>query len=170
MKYTFLLLFTIVCTYLPAQTMNFLFKGTITNHFTVKPEANSDVSIVQNGSKIASTKTDASGIYTLRGGVSISSIFYVVFSKSGMVEKRIEFDFTKLNEEDVPAGTEYQPVKDLSSSIINDDPKYNVSFLKTEPVGKLTWNDKKMVVEINEAIRENMRKKIDKLFQNMKKR
>ena len=141
--------------------MNFLFKGTITNHFTVKPEANSDVSIVQNGSKIASTKTDASGIYTLRGGVSISSIFYVVFSKSGMVEKRIEFDFTKLNEEDVPAGTEYQPVKDLSSSIINDDPKYNVSFLKTEPVGKLTWNDKKMVVEINEAIRENMRKKID---------
>ena len=141
--------------------MNFLFKGTITNHFTVKPEANSDVSIIQNGSKIASTKTDASGIYTLRGGVSIGSIFYVVFSKSGMVEKRIEFDFTKLNEEDVPAGTEYQPVKDLSSSIINDDPKYNVSFLKTEPVGKLTWNDKKMVVEINEAIRENMRKKID---------
>ncbi|MBP6089789.1 MAG: hypothetical protein KA521_00925 [Crocinitomicaceae bacterium] len=141
--------------------MNFLFKGTITNHFTVKPEAKAEVAIVQNGKKIATVQTDNAGLYTLRGGVSITSNFYVVFSKTGMVEKRIEFDFTKLNEEDVPAGSEYQPVKDLSSSLINEDPKYNVSFLKTEPVGKLTWNDKKMAVEVNEGVRENMRKKIE---------
>ena len=161
MKYLFLLLFTLSCSLLQAQTMNFLFKGTITNHFTVKPEAKAEVAIVQNGKKISNIQTDNAGNYTLRGGVSIASIFYVVFSKAGMVEKRIEFDFTKLNEEDVPAGSEYQPVKDLSSSIINDDPKYNLAFLKTEPVGKLTWNDKKMAVEVNEGIRENMRKKID---------
>ncbi|MEY4521313.1 MAG: hypothetical protein RIT10_498 [Bacteroidota bacterium] len=161
MKYLFLLLFTLSCSLLQAQTMNFLFKGTITNHFTVKPEANTEVAIVQNGKKITTIQTDNAGNYTLRGGVSIASNFFVVFSKTGMVEKRIEFDFTKLNEEDVPAGSEYQPVKDLSSSIINDDPKYNLAFLKTEPVGKLTWNDKKMAVEVNEGIRENMRKKID---------
>ena len=161
MKYLFLLLFTLSCSLLQAQTMNILFKGTITNHFTVKPEANAEVAIVQNGKKITTIQTDNAGNYTLRGGVSIASNFFVVFSKTGMVEKRIEFDFTKLNEEDVPAGSEYQPVKDLSSSIINDDPKYNLAFLKTEPVGKLTWNDKKMAVEVNEGIRENMRKKID---------
>ena len=161
MKYLFFLLFTLSCSLFQAQTMNFLFKGTITNHFTVKPEAKAEVAIVQNGKKVATVQTDNAGNYTLRSGVSITSNFFVVFSKTGMVEKRIEFDFTKLNEEDVPAGSEYQPVKDLSSSIINDDPKYNLAFLKTEPVGKLTWNDKKMAVEVNEGIRENMRKKID---------
>ncbi len=161
MKYLFFLLFTLSCSLFQAQTMNFLFKGTITNHFTVKPEAKAEVAIVQNGKKVATVQTDIAGNYTLRSGVSITSNFFVVFSKTGMVEKRIEFDFTKLNEEDVPAGSEYQPVKDLSSSIINDDPKYNLAFLKTEPVGKLTWNDKKMAVEVNEGIRENMRKKID---------
>lgn len=149
---------------LGAQTLSFLFKGTVENSDLGKNEAGVTVSIVQGGSTISSATTASNGKYSLKGDVNYKQPFSVVFSKSGLVSKRVNFNFALLNEEDIPAGSEYQPVADLSMALFSEKPSTDFSFLKTEPVATFDWNGSKAIPELDKVASEKMKARIEKLL------
>ncbi len=116
---SFFLLFLFVCISFIGyvQTLTFAFKGTVSNQDLGKNETGVTVSIVQNGNTISSATTASNGKYSLKGNVNYLSPFSVVFSKGGMVSKKVNFNFATMNEEDIPAGTEFSPIADLSMSL-----------------------------------------------------
>lgn len=147
-----------------AQNLTFNFKGTVENIDLGKNEPGVSVAIVQNGSSIATATTASNGKYNLKGSVNYTKPFSVVFSKSGLVSKKVDFNLVSLNEEDIPAGSEYQPISDLSMKMFAERPEVDFSFLNTEPVAKFDWNQSKAVPELNKVASEKTRIKIEKLL------
>src|SRR5574343_333548 len=147
-----------------AQSLMFSFKGTVENSDIGKGETGVNISIVQNGSNVASSTSASNGKYTLKGNVNYSQPFQVVFSKGGMVTKKVNFNFVGLNEEDVPAGSEYSPVTDLSMKLFAERPNVDFSFLNSEPVATFNWNASKAAAELDRVASEKTKAKIDKLL------
>lgn len=147
-----------------AQNLTFSFKGTVENIDLGKNEPGVSISIVQNGSSIATATTASNGKYNLKGSVNYTKPFSVVFSKSGLVSKKVDFNLALLNEEDIPAGSEYQPISDLSMKMFAERPEVDFSFLNTEPVAKFDWNQSKAVPELNKVASEKTKVKIEKLL------
>jgi tetratricopeptide (TPR) repeat protein len=147
-----------------AQTLNFSFKGTIENSDLGKNEPGVTVSLVQGSSTISSATTASNGKYTLKGNVNYKQPFSVVFSKAGMVSKKVNFNFSLLNEEDIPAGSEYQPLADLSMALFSEKPNVDFSFLKNEPVASFDWDANKMIPDLDRVASDKMKAKIEKML------
>ncbi len=164
MKHLLLFLLLIFCSFSYSQSLNFIFKGTVENADNGKNEGGVTVSVVQNGSTLASTTTGSNGKYTLKANINYKRNYSVVFSKPGMVSKRANFNLTTMNEEDIPPGAEYQPVGDLSMSLFADRPNIDFSFLNTEPVATFNWDNSRLMPELDRDASEKTRKKIEKLL------
>ncbi len=164
MKYFFLIIFLLATSVLTAQSITFLYKGTVTNSDLGKYETGVTVSMIQNGATISTATTSSNGKYTLKGTPSYSSPFEIVFSKAGMVSKKVNFNLTGLNEEDLPASAEYQPIADLSMGIFSERPDIDFSFLKTEPVASFDWNATKAIPDLNKVASERTKTKIENLL------
>ena len=164
MKYFFLISFLVLTSTLTAQSLTFLFKGTVNNSDLGKNETGVTVSIVQNGTILTTATTASNGKYTLKGNPSYSSPFSVVFSKAGMVSKKVNFNLNGLNEEDLPASAEYQPIADLSMSMFSERPNIDFSFLNTEPVASFDWNATKAVPDLNKVASDKTKAKIENLL------
>jgi epidermal growth factor receptor substrate 15 len=164
MKY--LLVFGILfCSiFVNAQSVSFLFKGNVSNTTSKKVESGVTVSIIQDGSTINSATTGADGNYTVKGNVNYKKTFSVVFSKSGFVSQRVNFNYLTLNEEDLPAGADYQPLPKLNASIFSAVPNTDFSFLTTEPVEIYTWNSTKAAPDLDVAAKGRTKDKIDKIL------
>ncbi|MEY3237186.1 MAG: hypothetical protein RI883_1287, partial [Bacteroidota bacterium] len=164
MKYFFLISFLLLTSTLTAQSLTFLFKGTVTNSDLGKNETGVTVSIVQNGTVLTTATTASNGKYTLKGNPSYASPFSVVFSKAGMVSKKVNFNLSGLNEEDIPASAEYQPIADLSMSVFSERPNVDFSFLNTEPVASFDWNATKAIPDLNKVASDKTKAKIENLL------
>ena len=164
MKKLVLLFLVIFPLFSEAQNMVFLFKGTVTSMDNGKNEAGVSVSFVQNGTTVASATTGTNGKYTLKNNIAFTSPFSVVFSKAGMVSKKVDFNFSTLNEEDVPPGEDYQPLQDLSMSLFAERPNVDFGFLANEPVASFAWNASKMVPVLDKVASEKTRSKIEKIL------
>lgn len=164
MKYFFLISFLVLTSTLTAQSLTFLFKGTVNNSDLGKNETGVTVSIVQNGTILTTATTASNGKYNLKGNPSYSSHFSVVFSKAGMVSKKVNFNLNGLNEEDLPASAEYQPITDLSMSIFSERPNIDFSFLNTEPVASFEWNAAKAIPDLNKVASDKTKAKIENLL------
>ena len=164
MKQLFFILCVLFALNSAGQTIKFRFDGTLTNIDAGKKEGGVSVSIVQNGSTLYNTTTSSNGKYVLSGDVDYSKPFDVVFSKSGFVSKRVNFNFAGLNEEDTPSGSEYKPVSDLSIDIFGVRPNVDFSFLDTQPVASFSWNKSKFAADPDQSQIAKMRTKIDKLL------
>jgi len=158
----FVSLFTVIM--LHGQSLTFAFKGTVSNAELGKNESGVTVSIVQNGSTVGSATTATNGKYALKGNVNYKAPFSVVFSKSGMVSKKVNFNFATMNEEDIPSGAEYMPVSDLSMSVFSEKENVDFSFLNNEPVASFNWNDAKIVPELDKVAADKMKARIEKLL------
>jgi tetratricopeptide (TPR) repeat protein len=128
------------CIFSNAQSVSFLFKGNISNNDVKKVESGVTIAIVQDGSTISSATSGTDGKYTLKGMVNYKKPFSVVFTKSGMVSQRVNFNYVNLIEEDLPAGADYQPLPSLNVALFAEVPGGDFSFLNTEPVEIYTWN------------------------------
>lgn len=146
-----------------SQQLTFVFKGAVENSDLGKNEAGVTVSIVQGGSTLFSATTVSSGKYSLSGQVDYAQPFDVVFGKPGMVSKRINFDLSKMNLEDIPPG-DFRPVESLDISLFKERPNVDFSFLNTEPVASFDWNTRQMNVRLDAVESEAMRKKINDLL------
>ena len=93
MRFLVLLLCLFCLNFIGAQSLSFAFKGTVSNAELGKNESGVTVSIVQNGSAVGSATTATNGKYALKGNVNYKAPFSVVFSKAGMVSKKINFNF-----------------------------------------------------------------------------
>lgn len=144
--------------------MQFLFRGKVENFDLNKSEGGVTVSIVQSGGTVSSTSSASNGKYTLKGTVDYTKPFDVVFSKSGLVSKKVAFDFSTLNEEDTPASAEFQPLEALDMSLFKDRENVDFSFLNSEPVAAFSWNERKMEAKLDGTIVSQMRTKIDNLL------
>ena len=161
----FTLLLSLLClTFAGAQTLTFAYKGTVTNQELGKNEAGVTVSIVQNGSTLGSATTATNGKYSLKGNVNYKTPFSVVFSKAGMVTKKVNFNFATMNEEDIPSGAEYMPISDLSMAVFAEKENVDFSFLNNEPVASFNWNDAKIVPELDKVAADKMRARIEKML------
>jgi epidermal growth factor receptor substrate 15 len=164
MRYILLLFLVISAGILQAQSLTFAFKGAVSNQDLGKNETGVMVTIVQGGNTLGTATSASNGKYSLKGNVNYKQPFSVVFSKGGMVSKKVDFNFSMLNEEDVPAGSEYQPISDLSMSIFSERPNIDFSFLKNEPVAIFNWNESKLTPDLDKVTSDKMRARIEKLL------
>ena len=145
------------------QIIPFVTKGVIENSDLGKREGGVKVSFVQGGATLYSTTTASSGKYALRGDFDASKPYKVVFSKPGLVSKFVSFDFSRMHEEDYPAG-DFRPIESLDISLFKERENADFSFLKTEPVGKFDWNTRQMLPRNDAVASNNMKIRILKLL------
>lgn len=152
-----------------SQEVKFLFRGKVQNIDLGKKEGGVSVAIVQSGRTVSTVQTASSGKYTLRGGLKAKSPFEVVFSKAGLVSKRVKFDFSAMNDEDTPASAEFEPVESLDIDLFKDRPGLDFSFLDTEPVASFDWSSKKLAPQLDTGAASRMRRKIDDILNQAEK-
>ena len=123
-----------------SQDITFNFGGKITNSDTGdKPEAGVTVVCLVNGKTISTTSTGSNGSYKLSATSPVGSIFTVVFSKPGLVSKRVVFNTTKMNPEDMITGGKQDMA--LPGVLFGERPGVDLSFLETEPVATSNWSE-----------------------------
>ncbi len=147
-----------------SQDLVFLFKGVVENSDVGKRQAGVKVEVIQNGSPLFSATTASNGKYTLRGPIDYLKPFTIVFSKSGLVSKMVRFDFSRMNEEDIPPGDSYQPVEKLDMTLFKTRENVDFSFLKKEPVASFDWNTRQMTPRLDAVSMNAMKARILKLL------
>lgn len=107
MRYLLLsLLFVVSFFGMTQEDLNYVIKGRLSNLDNGGNEGGVTVTLLRNGTKVASTSTSSNGKYALNAAGPKDGNYEIVYSKPGMVTKKIAFDGSKLNEEDLPAGNE----------------------------------------------------------------
>lgn len=160
MRYIVLILLMFASTISWSQSLVFEFRGQVDNLDVDKREGGVTVSIIQGGSTIATATTASSGKYSLSSPVNYKSPFKVVFSKAGFVSKFVQFNLTNLNEEDIPAGTSFRPVEDLSMSIFKNRDNVDFSFLNSQSVATFDWNASGQAVRLDQVESNRVSKQI----------
>ncbi len=163
------ILFVFVTSFSWSQQIVFDFKGQVDNLDIGKREAGVTVSIIQGGTTVASTTTASNGKYALKSPVSYRTPFKVVFSKAGFVSKFVQFNLSALNEEDIPAGTDFRPVEDLSMSLFKNRDNVDFSFLNTQPVASFDWNTRNLTVNLDQVESTRVSKQILDLLDKAEK-
>jgi epidermal growth factor receptor substrate 15 len=169
MRYIVLILLIFATSWTWSQNLVFEFKGQIDNLDANRREGGVNVSIVQGGSTVASATTASNGKYSLSSAVNYKLPFKIVFSKPGFVSKFVQFNLASLNEEDIPAGTTFKPLEDLSMSIFQDRDNVDFSFLNNESVATFDWNANSGGVRLNSVESAKISKKILDLLEKADK-
>ena len=169
MRYIVLILLVFAASFTWSQSLVFEFKGQVDNLDANKREGGVTVSIVQGGSTVKSTTTASSGKYSIESSVNYRSPFKVVFSKPGFVSKYVQFNLSSLNEEDIPAGTTFRPLEDLSMSIFSTRDNADFSFLNSESVATFDWNANGAAVRLDKVESAKVSKKILDLLEKADK-
>lgn len=163
MKLFYSFLFVIIAFASVAQAPQFRIDGVIKNRTSGKPEAGVKVEIVQSGSTVQQISTATNGRYDLKGTVDLKKPFTVIYSKSGFVSKTLSFDYSKMNVEDAPPG-DIRPIAGAETDMIPSDPKVDLSFLNTEPVGKFYWDEGKLEPAFDKVHADRIKQKVDKVI------
>ena len=163
MKHFILFIALFSSTVMWAQDLNYIVKGRITNVDLGGNEGGVTISLVKNGTIIASTQSASSGKYSLVGSGPKTGKYEIVYSKPGFVTKKISFDGSKLNEEDIPSGNEI-PFPTLDMDLFTERPNVDFSFLNTEYVASFFWDEKKLLLDFDRVASSKVRAKIDNLL------
>jgi len=168
MRYLILVFSLLFVTFSWSQQLPILFKGRVSNSDNGGNEAGVTISVVQNGTAAITTQSSSSGKYSLTGQIDKSQPFDIVFSKGGMVSKKVHFDFVKMNQEDIPPG-EFRPVESLDIDIFTERPGLDFSFLDNEPVASFDWNTRELAPRLDGAGASAMKKRISDLLSSAEK-
>ena len=168
MKYFIVLVTLLFGTIVWSQGLNFVFLGKIKNLDLGKSEGGVEISIIQNGT-VASSQSSSNGKYTLKVNMSYAEPFDIVFSKSGFVSKTVSFDLTNLNQEDIPASTEYYPLEALDISIFKVRDNVDFSFLDREPVVSFTYDQNSSGAKFDPKQFTQIKTKIENLLNDAEK-
>ena len=164
MKYIIFLFFVFWAMFSWSQSLTFLYKGMVENTDLGKRESGVSVVLIQNGTTLFSATTASNGKYTLTGDVVYTQPFLIVFSKAGLVSKKVAFDFSRMNEEDIPAGDIYKPMEALDMTLFKERDNADFSFLESEPVASIDWNTRQMSPRLDDAAVAEMKNRILKLI------
>lgn len=148
-----------------SQTLDVRCDGSVSNMDMGKKEAGVTVSIIQGGQTIASATTASNGKYSVKAKIDHTKTFEIVFSKSGMVNKKVHFDLKTVNLEDTPAG-DLMLGNPLDMELFANRPGLDFSFLDTQPVAKLSWNHSQGAINNDANTQRLMADKINKLLKD----
>lgn len=164
MRYFVVILMLLLSSIGWSQQVKFLFRGKIENIDLGKREGGVVVTIIQNGRDVSSVQSVSSGKYTLRGNVNAKVPFLIVFTKAGLVSKRVRFDFSKMNDEDTPASAEFEPVESLDIDLFKEREGLDFNFLDSEPVAAFNWNENSLGPKLDQGLVSRMRRKIEDIL------
>jgi epidermal growth factor receptor substrate 15 len=165
MKIFFLVLLIVFPFIGMTQTLDIRCDGSVSNMDLGKKEAGVTVSIIQGGQTIASSTTASNGKYSVKAKIDHTKIFEIVFSKSGMVNKKVHIDLKMVNLEDTPAG-DLMIGNPLDMDLFATRPGLDFSFLDTQPVAKLNWNHSQGAINNDVNTQKLMADKINKLLKD----
>ena len=150
------------------QSLNYRVVGKITNSDTRKNESGVTISFMRGSSTLGSVVTSSNGKYDLKVEAPMSGQFMIVYSKPGLVTKKIRYNGSAMNEEDIPAGDEFV-LPELNMDLFADRPNVDFSFLNNEPVASFFWNEAKMMHDYDRESSAKVRKKIEDLLAKQEK-
>jgi len=146
-----------------SQNLVYRVGGKITNSDSKKNEAGVTVSFIQNGKVLASAVTSTNGKYDISADAPMGGTFIISYTKPGFVTKKISFNGSTMNAEDIPAGAEF-PLPTLDMDVFAERSTADFSFLNNEPVASFFWNETKMMLDYDKEASAKVRKKIEELL------
>lgn len=168
MKSYFLFLLLILPIIGVSQSIDVRFDGVVSNMDKGGKESGVTISIIQGGQTVSSGTTSSNGRYMIKGKINPAQPFDVAFSKNGFVGKKVNFNFTEVNVEDIPAG-DFKPIESLDMEVFSEKPGVDFSFLNTQPVGIILINSKGMIA-MDEKQKNIMAGKIESLLKDADKK
>lgn len=168
MKYLILLITVFVLSAVSAQNVTIPARGRISDQDNGGKVSGVKVTLLHNGSEISSSLTSSNGRYQMQGSGPKSGKYTLVYSKAGYVSKKIEFDFSNVNEEDLPAGNAI-PIPELDIDLFAERDNVDFSFLNSEPVASFFWDSNNFVLDFDRAASNKTKKKIDSLLAKAEK-
>ena len=146
-----------------SQDLTYMVFGKITNEDTKKPEAGVTISMISGGKVVTSVVTSSNGKYNLVYDGQMKMDFVLSYSKNGFVTKKVGFNGSKMNQEDIPAGAEF-PLPTLDMGLFAERPNVDFSFLNSEQVASFFWDEARMQINFDQASSAKTKKKIEDLL------
>ncbi len=146
-----------------SQDLTYMVFGKITNEDTKKPEAGVTISMISGGKVVTSAVTSSNGKYNLVYDGQMKMDFVLSYSKNGFVTKKVGFNGSKMNQEDIPAGAEF-PLPTLDMGLFSERPNVDFSFLNSEQVASFFWDEARMQINFDQASSAKTKKKIEDLL------
>ena len=139
MKFLTLTFLLFITNSILSQTFTYTFYGVITNHDTKTHEKNVLISFVVKDKTIDSLYTSKDGSYKMTKPFTMGDTIYIVLSKIGFVSKKIELITSIPSSEEILDIS--KPCLNLSGDIFAERPGIDFSFLNTEPVAIMKWDE-----------------------------
>lgn len=139
----------------------FVFDGQITDLDTKKRIGGVTVAAFSGGTEILKMTTGNNGKYSME--LPIDKNYTVRFTKDGYVIKTMTINAVGILEEDLPIGGQIMPAVDIE--LFAERPGIDFSFMKTEPVVVWEYNSRKLIMDWDKKVVEDMKEKIDRLLQ-----
>lgn len=121
------------------------------------------VRLVQNQKELVRTENDAYGKYQLECGIKADSSFQLYFSREGMLEKWINFDFQSDSMEFPPGN--YRPVRQLDIVMI---PLSTIIPFQSIEVARFDCDELTQAPRLNSLFVSIQKKKLNKYLEAIK--
>ena len=144
------------------QNVNYILKGVVENLDLKKKEGGVTVSIMKDGKLLTSAITSSNGKYGLDFEGLTKIKFDIIFSKAGLVSKKLTFNGTTMTLEGIVEGTEIPLPGDVS--LFAERPGIDFSFLNSESFATLNWDNEGNSFAPDMAAYARMKKKVDDLM------
>ncbi len=146
-----------------SQDLNYNIKGRLSNQDMGTNEGGVTIKIVHNGNVIATTQSSSNGKYAISASGPKTGKYELIYSKPGMVSKKIIFDLKNVYVEDLPAGNEV-PIPPLDIDLFAERENVDFSFLENEPVASFFWDSKNFVLDFDRSASQKTKNKIQELL------
>ena len=168
MKYIIFFWFFLISVFSFSQNLVYRVGGKITNSDTKKNESGVTISFTRGGQVLSSVTTSSNGKYDLKVEAPMGGLYMITYSKPGFVTKKIRFDGSKMNAEDIPAGVDF-PLPTLDMDLFTERANADFSFLNNEPVASFFWSETQMMLDYDKQSSARIRKKIEDLLAKQEK-
>jgi hypothetical protein len=146
-----------------SQDIFYNIDGRISNDDNGGYEGGVTITVFNNGAQVGSSTTSSNGKYSIKFSIPVTDKFELVYSKPGMVSKKISMDASKVNEEDLNAGNE-MPLPPLRLGLFAEREGIDFSFLETEYVGEFKYTPSAMGMSPDLGASAAMKAKINNLL------
>lgn len=164
MKQFVLLFFLFLIGGVWSQDITFVIEGRMTDNDTGAKLGGVTVSLEKDGKVLGTTQTASNGRYKLTATGPIGDGYRIVFSKPGMVSKKMTFDGSDINIEDLPPGNEVY-IPDVSGSLFAERPGVDFSFLQNDADAVVKWKwDKTVGLTFDRNDAERVKHKVEQLL------
>ncbi|MNJ84728.1 Tetratricopeptide repeat protein [compost metagenome] len=132
------------------------------NFTTKKKEAGVTVKLLEGGSMVTSSVTDASGEikFTLKSGKK----YKVELSKPGKVSRNFTINVSGIDDELLQGSS--KPYGEAEIALFDEQPNIDYSYVKENPITEFFFDGQNTLLQHDEILADKMRKKIEKIMKD----